>query len=144
MKKVKLKNNNYLSTESIVHRNKQLSKFLDTKITIGQEIATNEYIGEKRVYAKIIQFADTIKPNENFEVPHQCENLNDIWVDVSNSYIIANDKTSFTIPMILYYGGEYSPLQVWCDSQNILFRSTGGWGEAWRKVVKVKYTKTDE
>lgn len=147
MKKIKkLKDNKYLSTECVVHGNKKLSQILDTKIIVGQEVATNEFIGEKRIYTKEIDTFEIIGGGNNFKsIPHNIENADTIWIDLSNTFFKESTGMTYSMPMIMYGGStNKDAVQIYVDKTNINFISDGGWGETWEKHIRLKYTKLDK
>ena len=113
------------------------------KITTGQEYATNEYIDGKRVYEKIIKTTTTINGGETTKVAHGITGANRIWVDLSNSYLIAtSNNMCYPLPMIYYSTPTVEGVQVYVDLTNINFISASGWATTWEKVVRLKYTKS--
>lgn len=124
--------------------NEKIDEKSTKQITTGQEYPTNEYIDGKRVYEKIFKTTATFDTAiKNFN--HGITGVSKIWVDLSNSYFRATTNNAcYPLPMI-YYGTNNTAItgvQVWVDSNTVNFiTSNGGWGEAWEKVVRLKYTK---
>lgn len=124
------------------------SKKIDTEIQIktGKEYATNEYIDGKRVYIKQLEFNDTVRAglDNRLVKSHGIVGAEKIWVDLSNSYIKATTtNATYPLPVILY-SGNISALSIIVDLTNIYMEAQGGWGTIWTKVIRLKYTKSEE
>ncbi|MGM9881559.1 MAG: hypothetical protein ACI31S_01805 [Bacilli bacterium] len=142
---VDLENNLILKSENIEYNGETLKKKLDEIIVDyadSQEIKTNEKINGKTVYAKRLTFTTNISNEVTIE--HGIKDIDQIWIDYSNSFFRATTNyDTYTLPIILYGGGED---KVCClvDDTNIMFLTDTGWGEQWIKNIVLKYTKTTD
>ncbi len=111
----------------------------------NQEIATNEYINDKRVYAKRFTTTQLLQGNSTLTIKMNLPEHDEAWIDLSNSYFISIDKKRI-IPLTSYFYSDYSkdgsPISaIIDDSDNLVLIAGGGWNTSWTKVVVVKYTK---
>ena len=121
---------------------KVLNEKIEQRITIGAEIATNEYIDGKQVYTKILEFNDTIGAGiENRLIKdHGITNATAIWIDLSNSWIKSNTSARYPLPMI-YYSGNINAISVIVDLEKIYMEAQTAWGTNWTKHIALKFTK---
>lgn len=108
----------------------------------NQEIKTNEKINGKTVYAKRLTF--TTPASDQVTIEHGIKDIDQIWVDYSNSFFRSTTNyNTYTLPIIRY--GEVED-KVYClvDNINIIFLVDTGWGEQWIKNIVLKYTKTTD
>lgn len=149
MKKVKLKNNKYLSTESIVHNQSQLSSLLDSElflnVTTGQEVPTNEFRNGKRVYIKDIVTTELINGDGHgiITISHEIENVDMIWIDLGNSFIKeVSSGGCYPIVTALYDLDTAESLQVSVNKNSVYLFSNRGWRRKLGKEYKVKIYKS--
>lgn len=144
-KSFKYNNDTYLDSTGIVHNGELLSNILNYKVDYkdNKEIATNEYVNGKRVYAK--RFTNIgLAANTLVQLKHSLTNCNEIWVDMTNSYIRSTNSDGRCFPLVqVYYTSTSSNsfFQVYVDDTNINLMSNGGWGTGWKISIVLKYTK---
>lgn len=109
----------------------------------NQEVATNEYVNGKRVYAKRFTTNQTISTNSKITIKMNLLDYKERWIDLSNSYFI--NTIGASLPVITTYYVDYSSNPSLASAalfeDNIILISNSGWNETWTKVVTVKYTK---
>ena len=109
----------------------------------NEEIATNEYVNGKRVYAK--RFTNIgLAANTLVQLKHSLTNCSEIWVDMTNSYVRSTNTDGRCFPLVqVYYTSTSSNsfFQVYVDDTNINLMSNGGWGTGWKISIVLKYTK---
>lgn len=118
---------------------------LKENIITNQEIATNEYIDGYRVYKKRFSFTNQITAQDRLTIAHGITNINEIWVDNSESYIQnVGDHLTFSFPLVLYTAFQVDAVQPYCDFNNLYIISQTTWGTNWKKTIVLKYTKTTD
>ena len=135
-----------ITAEALNHMEDGISK-LDEDIKINyidnQEVATNEYLNGKRIYAKRFSTTETLVQKGTLSIPMNLPDYEEKWIDVSNSYFCNLEGTSVPILSNYYisYLDDPEEISATLQNDNILIISKGGWGNNWKKVVTVKYTK---
>ena len=142
--------NKKISWEEIACKNSSdksvtLDEYLKVNYEDDKEVATNDFLNGKRIYAKRIVTTQKITGSTSgttLSIPHGISNYDEIWVDLSNSYMINANKRSVPIVSTYYVNTTQNEfLSVTVDGSDVLIMSGGGWGTDWKKVVLVKYTK---
>ena len=142
--------NKKISWEEIACKNSSdksvtLDEYLKVNYEDDKEVATNDFLNGKRIYAKRIVTTQKITGSTSgttLSIPHGISNYDEIWVDLSNSYMINANKRSVPIVSTYYVDTTQNEfVSVAIDDSNILIMCKGGWGTDWKKVVLVKYTK---
>lgn len=111
-------------------------------VSLNTEIATNEYVGGKRVYIKQFEFTNTLTGGTAFNKPHGITNASRIWIDTANSYFYnANASRTVPIPCTNYNGNFNDRVGIMISGGNIVLYNDSGWGETWTKVIRLKYIK---
>lgn len=141
-KSIKLQNNTYLDSSSIVHNKKSLKELLDD----GNVYSTKEkrigiWTDGKPLYEK------TLITNTSFsgsvEISHGVSNYDKMWIDLSNSYYNAG-KTNLPLIHNSYWGDFSQKTDAMVYNEKVLLYTDGGWGSDWEKVITLHYTKTTD
>ena len=141
-KAIKFSDNVYLDSDSVVFKKQTLKNLLNYS---EKEQIIGTWMG-KTLYRKTISTTETFTASVNLHIPHGVENVDKMWIDVSNSYLFENtNKVSIPIISTGYYDDFEQPINAMVYNKNIiLYTKEGGWGSAWTKVVTVRYTKTTD
>ena len=135
-----------ITPDALNHMEDGISK-LDEDYIDNQEVATNEYINGKRVYAKRFSTIETILQKAILSIPMNLPDYEERWIDLSNSYML-NTSGNRCMPIVGIYYVSYTDnpemVSATLNADNILLISKGGWGDNWKKVVTIKYTKKTE
>lgn len=132
-------------SEKLDELNSNLAKLETSTIMISEEVKTRDTLFGKPIYSKTFKFTTTIQGNNIFNYPHDLENIDDIWVDMQNSFIICEAKNNCSYPFIeCRYNGDSEELQISVNNTNIIFDASGGWDTNWTKIITIRYTKTTD
>lgn len=137
-KSVRLTNDTYLDTSSIVHNKQKLNEIIDTKIITGQEVATNEYVDGKQVFVKRFKMGNVVN-NGSVSVEHGLGGW-DKWrlVKITGSAVSLYNGQAFSIPC-----KQFLPN---INSNKLILSCTTGFdwsnGEQDLIYLNVYYTKT--
>ena len=110
-----------------------------------EETKTNDTWMGKPIYTKIIYIPEL--PNAtDVEYNHNIGNAENIWVDMSNSYIINNNVTPTSYGTLPYVHDISSELQisVGVDRNKIYISSRKSNRTTWSAYCTVRYTKTTD
>lgn len=167
-KSIKLKNNTYLDSTSIVDNRNTLDKVIndikdsivdnrnalnklinDVKDSIpeyiydGKITKTNEFLGDKRIYRKRVIFYTSIN-NDVITVPHGISDYDYMWIDTANSFLFAKSEgyyRSMPITGDMYMSPtNVEKINAMIDGDNIVFIANSGWGTGWYKAITIKFT----
>lgn len=112
----------------------------------SEETKTHELFLGKPIYTKTFKF-DTILSNTVISKLHSISNVDNIWIDLSNSYMQALSN-GYSVPVIsgMYYGktGSGNNWSVAVDRTNFYLYADSGWNDNWVKFITVRYTKTTD
>lgn len=138
-KRFKYKNESYLDSTGIMHDKELLSDILNTtKIIIGEEIATNEYINGKRVYKRMYEIG--AMTGTVLSVAHGLTGYDLLWIDQSNTWLIAPDGAIGPLPFHNAHNANYAIEFYLSDAgKNIYFYSANQ--RISKAYVTLKYTK---
>lgn len=107
-------------------------------IVIGEEIATNEYINGKRVYKKMFECGAMTGTELN--ISHGITGYDLIWIDQSNTWLIAPDGAIGPLPFHNSHNANYAIEFYLSDGgKNIYFYSPNQ--RISKAYVTLKYTK---
>ena len=97
----------------------------------------------KPLYRKVLSTFEVMSENVNLVVPHGVTGIEKIWIDFGNSYYHrANDKRTLTLVQTFYTTTSSTDrTSAYADDTNVYLISTGGWNDAWEKVITIQYTK---
>ena len=128
---------------------------LDDYLKMDSRYSTNEvvigiWIDGKPLYRKTIIFTDTISFNTVYTINVDVDNVNEIWIDTSNSFVYNNNasvesgnRSCYPIPFnIAPDTDEYLTAKIY--GKLIKLQSNSGWNTNWTKVITIKYTKTTD
>ena len=108
----------------------------------SEEVKTKDTYFGKPVYTKTIRYTTTITAGQPNDVPHGINNIDTVWIDLSNSYLT---NASFVFPVTIgYYMSGFDNVCPYVNKTNIYFASQGTWGVGWTKVITLRYTKTTD
>ena len=134
--------------KSVVNAN---ASEMETRLTNLGTLSTSEvdtgrkFIDGKPIYSKTFSFNTTVTSNSVFTMAHGISDIDNIWVDLSNTFWINTSKNSYPILMTHYDSPSNNDSATpFVDSTNIGIVSVGGWGISWQKVITVNYTKTTD
>lgn len=130
--------NNYFNVNGNIYAN---GAKVNKEIITGEEFATSEFIDGKRVYEKLFSTTETVTGGTTTSFEHGITDADKIWLDIGNSYLIETSGRCYPLPIIYYSTYSVDGLQVFVDLTNLYFISNGGWGNAWKKVIRLRYTK---
>lgn len=101
--------------------------------------AINEQRSGRQVYAKVLDFSDTL--NGTLTKAHGISGATRVWIDFGNSYFKPDSSEArFPLPITSYYGNFNDRVYCHCDLKNVYLYSDTGWGTNWYKVITLKYT----
>ena len=110
----------------------------------SEETKTHERFLGKPIYTKTFKF-DTILSNTVISKPHSISNVDNIWIDLSNSYMQAFSN-GYSVPIVsnMYYGkvGSGNNWSVAVDKTSFYLYADSGWNDNWVKFITIRYTKT--
>jgi len=117
----------------------QLSENMKLKIVTGQEVATNEYIDDKRVYVKRYNCGSL--PNNGIKtIPHNLSGVTTVRVE--GFYKIENrDATIFPLQYI-DFGAQSNSSTFYVGSVNIVINTWGDKTDC-TAYIDIYYTKND-
>jgi hypothetical protein len=119
----------------------KLGKYSSTEVNTGKRWYNN-----KPIYSITFYFNTLISPNSVFTMAHNIQNIEHIWLDISNTFI-ENTINNICYPMPMTNYQTYTnneTLTPYVDDTNLGIISVGGWGTEWLKVMTVNYTKTTD
>lgn len=129
----------------MIRLNEKLLESTVVNYVNNQEVPTNEYIDNKRIYTKRFESTSLLNWETKIVIPHGVTDYDLMWIDVSNSYVIVyqgtNNIGSYPIVSTLSDVNSPSTVQARIKESNIEIYAGGGWGNVWKKVVTIKYTK---
>lgn len=131
--------NNYFNVNGDIYENNEIVSRINIKE--NTEIATNEYINGKKVYAKQIEFTDTLTAGGTFRLAHGISGTSRIWVDTANSYFLNTIGKVVPLPCTCYDGNFNDRAGIMLFGTDILIYTDTGWGPTWTKVIRLKYIK---
>lgn len=141
--KIDLNNNLILRSENIEYNDDTLKSTLDNRFNYStEEQKVGKWIDGKNLYRKTISFTDTIETNVECIKEHNISNVDIIFVDISNSFMISNNYNSYPIIQTGYNQQFEDKVNVHVNRTTFTIFSKGGWGTHWTKVVTLLYTKT--
>ena len=112
----------------------------------SEETKTHELFLGKPIYTKTFKF-DTILSNTVISKLHSISNVDNIWIDLSNSYMQALSN-GYSVPVVsnMYYGkiGSGNNWSVAVDKTSFYLYADSGWNDNWVKFITVRYTKTTD
>lgn len=116
---------------------------LDVNYQTDTEVATNERVDGKRVYAKRLYVVCSFGGGVTQSVAHGISTFTDIWLDSGMSHMIATDtmNTIIGMPSVSYYANFSDRVSYIIDKTNITLYGDTGWGNRWKAVLIIKYTK---
>lgn len=109
------------------------------------EVKTNDTLFGKPVYAKTFRFTTAITGGTDYVREHGITNIERIWVDMANSFLITT-SSKYSVPAISPSYGQKTE-ECWTTHVNnthISISSKGGWGDGWEKCITLRYTKTTD
>lgn len=111
-------------------------------IISSEEVKTGDFYFGKPIYTKTIRYTTNITAGQTNPVPHGINNIDTVWIDMSNSYLT---NAAYVFPVSIgYYMSGFDNMCPYVDKTNIYFASQGTWGTNWEKVVTLRYTKTKD
>lgn len=135
----------YMANIDLLHRLDEIDGNSNYYIA-STEKKTPDFFFGKPVYTKSFQFTDTVSGGVKFSKAHGISNIENIWVDVANSFMKAG--SGYIIPIIssVYNGsvGSGNNWSVGLDKSYIYIYADGGWNTNWAKIITVRYTKTTD
>mgnify|MGYP004516015843 CR=1 FL=1 len=118
-------------------------KDINTYIS-SEETKTNDYLLGKPIYTKTFRFA-TILSDTVIKISHGISNIDNVWVDLTNSFMQAISN-GYSVPIIssMYYGktGSGNNWSVAVDKTYVYLYADSGWNDNWVKFITIRYTKT--
>ena len=106
------------------------------------EVKTSDTFLGKPIYTKTIMFNTTVK-DEMIEIAHNINDIDYIWVDMQNTFMLASSGLSYPLVTLRYNKNTVS-VQVSATKTSVRLDVAGGWGTIWTKVITVRYTKTTD
>lgn len=130
-KAIKLKNNTYLDSSSII-----------TNIKDNEIYETAEFLNGKRVYGYYHIFSETLAKNEIYEFLLPFKDIIDTaWVDLGNSYIENSKATSSYNTWNLGSIANFQ-FRVGINTKSKLsITPDNSWGNMWTFHINIKFTK---
>lgn len=128
------------ASETNVYSAKAIDNKLKTNIITGQEVATNEYIDEKRVYYTRISINEYL--GDTVTINHNIDNIDEI-IDYDAIFTLATGETR-KMPGV--WKSDYSNFlstvyQVTKETMQIVLGSFWNSGTFKKAVITIKYTK---
>ena len=118
-------------------------KDINTYIS-SEETKTNDYLLGKPIYTKTFRFA-TVLSDTVIKISHGISNIDNVWVDLTNSFMQAISN-GYSVPIIssMYYGktGSGNNWSVAVDKTYVYLYADSGWNDNWVKFITIRYTKT--
>ncbi len=134
--------NNLNVAEQITNINNNLNYYITS-----EEKKTPDYFFGKSVYTKSFKFTDVVTGNAALSKIHGISNIENIWIDTTNSFMKAGTN-GYVVPIVspMYYGrtGTGNNWSVGVDKTSVYIYADSGWNENWTKVITVRYTKTTD
>lgn len=106
------------------------------------EVKTSDTFLGKPIYTKTIMFNTTVK-DEMIEIAHNINDIDYIWVDMQNTFMLATSGLSYPLVTLRYNKNAVS-VQVSATKTSVRLDVAGGWDTIWTKVITVRYTKTTD
>lgn len=103
------------------------------------------WIDGKPIYSKTYSFNTAIAANTVYTLAHGISNVENIWIDLSNSFWINTSGRSYPMVMTNYNSiSNTDTATVYADLTNIGIITIGGWNTSWTKNITINYTKTTD
>lgn len=110
---------------------------------IQNEVKTSDTFMGKPIYTKTIMFNTTVR-DTIFEYEHNITDAEYIWIDMQNSFMLAQSGLTYPLCFYRYNGSNNSKVQVSATKTHVRLDVVDGWDEIWTKVITVRYTKTTD
>lgn len=109
----------------------------------GSSNNTGEYwITGKPIYRRTFVTTTELVPGTNW-ITHGIENIENIWIDMGNSFIENANGITYPVAFSQYSTGV-DALTAYVDKEKIYFNSQTSWGTTWEKIITVRYTLTTD
>jgi len=134
-KSIKLANDTYLDSSSIVHNKQKLSDILNKDVYSFDETIIGTWVNGKPLYRKVINCGSSSK---NESIPHNIKNMDFVMV---NGYMNIAGVGGYPLPWFNSFAeGNYIKISV--SSEYIIKNANNSWNM--NVIAILEYTKTTD
>ena len=140
-KSIKLQNNTYLDSTSVVHNKQKLNEILDNSMVYStEENLVGIWIDGKPFYKKVLTISNlSIKDGTTYA--HGIENINEILPMTCGRMLYGNNTPYYIYPLVAHSGAI---LAATINPTNIIWVGNDSWGTSHTHVFIIYYTKTTD